>query len=157
MSYAALSDVQALIAKFTINTLSKPTDTQAGVIITGISAEIDSVIAGLGYNVPVISPPPQFLAWLTLLNAYGAAAAIIRSIFADKSGSADGYEGGIEAYYGSQYKQGIARLISGDAIPPDLATNAATIYPSTYFTRNPDVEEDVGLLGVPFFEKAKVF
>lgn len=156
-SYAGLSDVQGLIAKFTLDANSKPTATQAGVVIDGISAEIDSVLAGAGYTVPVTTPS-HFVAWLKLLNQFGAASAIIRSIFADKTGGSDtGGEGGIEAYYAARYKDGLASLRNGSIIPPGLTSNAGYVAPSTYFTRNPDEDEDLGVIAEPFFKRSKVF
>lgn len=156
MAYAALTDVQGLVAKFPITPTSKPNETQVGTIITGIAAEIDTAIANAGYAVPVASPA-SFLEYLTLLNAYGAASAAIRSIFADKTGSAEGFEGGIEAYYAAQYAKGLASLRDGSGIPPGVSTTSASIGPSTYFTRNPDAEEDLGDIAEPFFKRETVF
>ena len=155
MAYAALSDIQGLLAKFTISASSKPTDTQAGVIITDVSAEIDSVIAGRGYAVPVAAPA-WFLNALKLLNAYGAAAAILRSMFPDRAGAGEG-SAALETFYAEQYNRGLRRLATGDAIPPGLAAGSAQVTPSTYFTRNPDEEEDLGDIAEPFFKRSTVF
>ena len=155
MAYAALSDVQGLLAKFTIGASSKPTDTQAGVIITDVSAEIDSVIAGRGYAVPVAAPA-WFLNALKLLNAYGAAAAVLRSMFPDRTGGEDG-SSALESFYAAQYNRGLRRLATGESIPPGLAAGSAQVTPSTYFTRNPDEEEDLGAIAEPFFKRSTVF
>ena len=154
-AYAALADVQGLIAKFTISASSKSTDTQAGVIITDVSAEIDSVIAGAGYAVPVTAPA-WFLNALKLLNAYGAAAAVLRSMFPDRTGGEDG-SSALESFYAAQYNRGLRRLATGEAIPPGLAAGSAQVTPSTYFTRNPDEEEDLGDIAEPFFKRSTVF
>src|SRR3990172_13413757 len=123
MAYAALSDIQGLMAKFTIDTASKPTAAQAGVIITQISAEIDGVIAGAGYSVPVASPT-WFVDSLKLLNAYGATAAVLESMFPERAGGND-EAAALRSYYAAQYNRGIKRLQDGSGTPPDLATNSA--------------------------------
>jgi len=155
LSYASLSDIQGLIAKFTISASSKPTDTQATTIITQVSAEIDSVLAGGGYAVPVTAPA-WFLDALKLLNAYGAAAAILRSMFPDRAGAGE-TSAALEIFYASQYNRGLRRLASGESIPPGLAAGSAQVTPSTYFTRNPDEEEDLGGIAEPFFKRSTVF
>src|SRR3990172_2903351 len=127
MAYAALSDVQGLLAKWEITASSKPNATQAGAIITQVSAEIDSVISSAGYAVPVTTPA-WFLDALKLLNCYGAAAAIIRSMFPDATGPD---ETPAYAYYAAQYKAGLARL-AADGIPPDVPRGTGTVNPSTY-------------------------
>jgi len=155
VAYAALADVQGLLGKFTLSATSKPTSTQATTIIGQISAEIDSVISAAGYFVPVASPA-WFLDYLKLLNAYGAAAAVLQSMFPDRAGAAD-TSAALYSYYGDQYKAGINRLRTGEGIPPGLATNSASVAPSTYFTRNPDEEEDLGAIAEPFFKRNTVF
>jgi hypothetical protein len=155
MAYAALSDVQGLIAKFPIGTTTKPDVTQAETIITQVSAEIDAVIAGQGYAVPV-TLPVWFLDALKLLNAYGAAASVLRSMFPDRVGG-DENAAAMEAYYAGQYNRGLRRLATGEGIPPGMVAGSAQVTPSTYFTRNPDEEEDLGDIAEPFFKRNTVF
>lgn len=155
MAYAAISDIQGLMAKFTIGASTKPTTTQVTTIITQVSAEIDSVIAGAGYAVPVMAPA-WFLDALKILNGYGAASAVLRSMFPEKSGAGEAAVA-MESYYATQYQRGLKRLETGAAIPPDLATGTAQVTPSTYFTRNPDAEEDLGDIAEPFFKRDTVF
>src|SRR3972149_4389188 len=135
MAYAARSDVQGLIAKFTLGASSKPTDTQATTIIAQVSAEIDSVIAGAGYAVPVTAPA-WFLDALKLLNAYGAAAAVLRSMFPDRAGAGEA-SAALEIFYASQYNRGLRRLASGESIPPGLAAGSAQGTPGAHFPRTP--------------------
>ena len=155
MAYAALSDVQGLVAKFTISASTKPTDTQAGVIITDVSAEIDSVIAGAGYAVPVTTPS-WFVDYLGLVNQYGAAAAILKAMFPEAAGSADTVPA-VYQFWESRYQRAMKALRDGSAIPAGLAASSAQVTPSTYFTRNPDEEEDLGDIAEPFFKRSTVF
>ena len=155
MAYAVIDDVQGLIAKFPLSATTTPTTTQVTTLITQVSAEIDSVIAGAGYAVPVTAPA-WFLVALKLLNGYGAAAAVLRSMFPEKAGGGEAAVA-MESYYASQYQRGLKRLGTGESIPPGLATGTAQVKPSTYFTRNPDAEEDLGDIAEPFFKRDTVF
>ena len=155
MSYADRADIQGMMAKFKLSASTTPTIAQADDIIDDISAEIDSVIAGAGYAVPVTSPV-WFLRALRMLNRYGATSAVLRSMFPQKSGAGEAAVA-IESYYATQYQRGLKRLATGEAIPPELATGTAQVKPSTYFTRNPNAEEDLGEIAEPFFKRDTVF
>jgi hypothetical protein len=154
LSYASLADVQGLMAKFTLDGASKPTVTQATAIITMVDGEINSVLAAQGVAVPV-GAPTTFVESLKALNAWGAAAAVLRSMFPKERGSSDTMPSEY-ALYQRWYERGLDRLKSGDGIPPEVASGS-TVGPSTYFTRNPDEEEDLGLIAEPFFTRGKVF
>lgn len=153
MAYAVQADVEGLIAQWTLSATSKPTSTQVGVIITDVSNEIDSLLAGLGYTVPVTAPS-YFLDWLGILNAYGAAAAVLKSMFPDAAGPG---ETPAYAFWESRYKAGLGRLKDGSAIPAGLARSSKSLVPSTYFTRNPDEDEDLGDIAEPRIKMDKVF
>jgi hypothetical protein len=156
MAYADLADVQALMAQITIDGSSRPTSTQVtNVIIPQVSAEIDGVLAARGLTVPVTTPA-YFLEALTLLNAMGSAAAVIRSMKPVKAGASEG-SASYEAFYADWYQKGLRRLESGTGIPDGLATSGAGVGPSTYFTRNPDEEEDLGDIAEPFFTRGMSF
>jgi hypothetical protein len=151
-----LADVQGLIATFTIDAGSQPTDTQATAIIAGISSEIDAILGSAGYAVPVTAPA-SFVGFLKLLNEFGAAAAILTSMFPgaleDPQNLADARS---SAYWAARYKAGLDLLESGKVIPPDLLSGAV-VAPSTYFTRNPMTEELLGDIAEPTFKRSQVF
>ncbi len=153
MPYAELSDVQALLAKFSIGGTTKPTVTQATAIIRDVSAEVDAALAGAGFAVPVTAPA-WFVNYLGLVNQYGAASAILKAMFPDVSGPD---ETPAYAFWESRYQKALAALRNGSAIPPGLAAGSAQVTPSTYFTRNPDEEEDLGEIAEPFFKRSTVF
>src|SRR2546422_800806 len=88
MSYSDINDVRDLLGKFTLSASSKPTEPQATGLIDQVAAEIDSVLGGAGYTVPVTAPA-YFVSALKLLNSTGAAAAILRIMFPDAAGSAE--------------------------------------------------------------------
>ena len=142
------------MAKFAITSTSKPSSAQLSTINTQMSNEIDVALSASGVAVPVTSPA-AFLGWLVLLNAYGAAAAVLQSMFPDGSGPANARES--VAFWEKRYQTGLAGIKDGSLIPPDALTNAGALAPSTYFTRNPDDEEDIGALADPFFRRDKVF
>jgi len=152
-AYATLDDVRGLIGQFTIDATSKPTATQAQVIVDDTADEIDVRLAGAGFLVPVTAPA-YFLDWLGLLNGYGAAAAILKSKLPDATGQGDtpAY-----AFWEARYQAGLDDISSGTVGIPDAATGTGLILPSTYFTRNPDVEEATGAIAEPMFTIGKVY
>ena len=148
MAYGTLADVQGLLAQFTIDAASKPTATQAGVIVTDISNEIDGRLSGAGFTVPV-TMPTYFVDWLALLNAYGAAAAVLKSMFPDaiEEGKTPVY-----AFWEARYKDGLKAISDGSVSPPESPTNSNVVIPSTYLTNNPDEELDLGAIAEPMFK-----
>jgi hypothetical protein len=154
MAYAAVSDVQALMAKFTIDANSKPTTTQVTSMINDISGEIDAVLAGRGLTVPVTTPT-YFVDALTMLNTYGAAVLVAQAMLPDRAGAAEA-SSAIYTVWDQRYRTGMAALRDGEGIPP-TAPASGRIQPSTYFTRNPDSEEDLGDIAEPTFTRSQVF
>src|SRR3989304_1481780 len=155
MAYAVLTDTQALIAKFPISDTTKPTDTQATAIINDVSLEIDATLAGGGYAVPVTSPS-WFVDYLGLVNQYGAAAAILKAMFPEAAAASDDTIA-ISTFWEARYQKALKSLRDGSTIPAGLAAGSAQVKPSTYFTRNPDEEEDLGDIAEPFFKRGTVF
>lgn len=151
MSYAVIADLQDLIAQFPISVSSTPTTPQATTILTDISNEIDTRLSGRGILVPVTTPT-SFVRALALLNAYGSAAAVLKSMFPGAVGPG---ETPAYAFWEKRYQDGLANIV--ELIPVDAVVNAAWIEPSTYLTRNPNVEESLGDIAEPLFSMAKVF
>lgn len=153
MAYTTLDDVRSLIAQFTVDASSKPAATQVQAMTEDISTEIDSVIAAAGYAVPVTAPS-WWINWLALLNAYGAAATALKSMFPGASGVG---ENPAYAFWEQRYKDGLVRLADGSAIPPAVARSVAAVGASTYLTRNPDADEYIGDLAEPHFKVGKQY
>jgi len=155
MAYAVFAEVQQLIAKWPLSTTTKPTTAQATDMIDQIAGEMDTAISSAGYAVPVTAPA-HFLEALKLLNAEGTAMLVLKSMFPQRSGASEGSPSEY-ALYARNYNDGLRRLQSGEGIPPDAATGAGSVAPSSYFTRNPDQEEDLGEIAEPFFKRNQVF
>ena len=156
MSYALLARVQGMIATITIDASSVPTSTQATQMIDDVSDEIDAVLGGVGVSVPVTAPS-WFLNRLALLNSYGAAAMILKSAYPEASGPG---ENPAYAFWESRYKEGLKAIRSGQDVPASLITSGENqgMQPSSYFTRNPDEEEELGdLEGASLFKIGQVF
>ena len=153
MAYAVRTDVEGLIAQFTLDANSKPTQTQADTLIDDTGDEIDVVLSSAGVAVPVTTPT-YFKEALKFLNAYGAAAAILRAMFPDATGSG---ETPAYAFWEARYKAGLKGLKDGSHIPPGVTRSAGYVPPSTYLTRNPDEEEDLGDIAEPQFKVGQVF
>jgi hypothetical protein len=154
MPYAVLADVQGLVAQFAISASSVPNSTQVTTIIDDTSDEIDVRLAAAGYTAPATAPP-YFLDWLGHLNAYGAAAAVLKSAFPDATGPGDtpAY-----AFWEARYQAGLKAITDGTAIPDGVVGSSPNVItPSTYFTRNPEADEAIGAIAEPAFTRRKVF
>lgn len=153
MAYATMVDVQDLIAQFPITASSAPTTTQATLIMTDTSAEIDARLSAAGVTVPVTAPA-SYLRALALLNSYGAAAAILKSMFPAAVGPG---ETPAYAFWEKRYQDGLAALSGGTSVPPDVTDNLNFVLPSTYLTVNPDAEYELGDIAEPLFPLSKVY
>lgn len=148
--YTTLAKVQGMLPAFTLDGTSVPTSTQAQVLIDEVAAEIETVLAGAGVTVPVTTPD-YFVTRLSILNAYGATAAILKAAYPEATGPG---ENPAYAFWESRYKMGLAALRKGEDVPLDQVQAG----PSTYFTRNPDEEEILGdLAGDHKFKIDQVF
>lgn len=155
MAYAVIADINRLIAKFAPTATSAPTLTQATELITEIDNEVNVALSSVGVNVPVTAPA-YFLDWLGLAVAYGAAAAILKSMFPQSAGTSDANPS-IPAFWERRYRDALKQIRSGDAIPDEITAGGLYAAPSTYFTRNPDEEEDLGNIAEPTFKAGMVF
>lgn len=154
MVYAVTADVDNLIAKFPRTSSTKPTTTQTSLIISDISNEIDVALSSQGVTVPVTAPS-FFVDWLGLLNGYGAAAAVLKSMFPDSQGAA---ESPAYAFWEKRYQDGLKSLRDGTGIPTDvIGATSGYVAPSTYFTNNPDTEVDLGDIAEPRFKMDMTF
>ena len=153
MAYAVIADVTELLAQFTLDANSSPSTDQATNILSDISDEIDTALASKGISVPVTAPT-YYKDALGRLNAYGAAAAVLKSMFPDATGAG---ETPAYAFWEGRYKRGLEGIKNGTLIPPDLTKGSGEVAPSTYLTVNPDAEVEDGDIAGSFFTRAKVF
>lgn len=159
MSYALIADLKAVIPYLTISSSTVPTLVQATAILDDTSSEIDTVLAGRGITPPVTTPT-YFVERLRLLNTYGAAAAVLKGFFPEADAGSGGGLGANPAwkFWEDRYREGLKALRSGADIPTDLGTGISNVAPSGYFTRNPEVEEELGTLaGASAFKVAQEF
>ena len=152
MAYATEAEVEARIAKHTIDGSSSPDSSQVGLLIDETAGEIDSLLAEQGVTVPVTTPA-YFLDFLVGCNANGAAARTLKSMFPDVTGP--GQQPAFQ-YYQDEYVRQIEGLKDGSLIPPG-ATRTGSTGPSTYFTVNPDEETDEGDIAEGPFHVATQF
>ena len=152
MSYCQLSDVSSLIARFGVNVSSTPTSTQAQAINNDVGYELDVAIEGAGFLTPITDV--KFGWYLLALNAYGSAAAILKSMFPDAKGPG---ETPAYAFWEARYQLGLKGVKDGTLIPPGLPRNARFVAPVTYLTLNPDQDSSLGANADPTFTVSKVF
>lgn len=154
MAYATIDEVQGMMAQFTISSTSKPSTTQATAIIDDIGYEVETHLAGAGVTVPV-TEPSYFLGWLGRVNAYGAVAAILKSMFPSAVGAG---ETPAWAFWETRYRNALKGIDEGDLIPPGI-TSTSRVTPSTFFTRYPTEGRSdlVGTPGESWFTRSKIF
>ncbi len=150
MTYATEAKVESLMSQFSISGSTKPTTTQVAGIITDVDAELDVALAAQGVTTPVTAPT-DFLSWIAGVSSIGVVARVLRSSFPDVAGPG---EQPAFRYWQKLYDGALGGIKDGSMIPPTVATGSATA-PSTYFTRNPDAEENLGDIAEPKFKMAK--
>lgn len=149
MAYAALEDVVALFPHFAdLGQTTEPSRQAAADMVTHIDNEVNVALAGANYTTPVTAPQ-FFLDWLKVVVGYGAAAAILKAMFPAATGPG---ENPAFAFWESRYKSAVRGIQDGSLVPPDVASAGAFTAPSTYLTRNPDTEEDLGDIANPELE-----
>lgn len=150
MTYAATADIQARVAQFTISATSKPTTTQVGLIQGDISHDINVALGSKGITTPFADDGSEFYDWLGAVEAWGTTAELLKSMFPNATGPA---ETPAYAYYEKRYQAAIKGILDGSLIPSTVSTSA--LRASTYFTRNPDSNEDLGDIAEPSFKVDK--
>lgn len=152
MAYAEVSDVQELIAQFPIGAASKPTHEQVQNIITDTEYEVNVNLSARGLTVPVTTPD-YFVGWLGRVVTYGAAAAVLKSMFPNATGPA---ETPAYAFWEARYRTALKGINDGTFTPTGGGANVR-ISPSAYFTKYPDEDKSLGDIAEPFFKRAKVW
>jgi len=114
-----------------------PSLVEAEAIHDGVSAEIDAAMAGAGFTVP-ITEPPALVSWLAAIESWGTTAELLKVRFQDASGP--GSEASW-AFFERRYQDAMKRLWAGDMLD-EVA--GASVAPASWYTRNPDGEEDLG-------------
>ena len=162
MAYTTLDDVRALISKHTQTTdigdaNSAMSEVEADSIVANVQDEIDTLLSSQGVVVSVAAPT-HFLGKLKLLNGYGAAARILKSILPDVVGPG---ETPAYMYWEGLYREGKKSIQDGTGIPGDAVmvggnANAAGST-ATHLTDFPDENPEQGVNARPRFEKWKVW
>lgn len=153
MAYCDTDDAQALLPKFTLSASTKPTTTQVTQFCDDISAEVDIYLARAGVTVPVTTPT-TLMTWLRKVTADGVAAMTLKAMFPDQLGPA---ETPAYAFFEKRYQDALKLMKDGDFISSIVGTSSDLLDVSTYFTRNPDEEEELGEIAEPIFKISKQF
>ncbi len=135
MAYCTITNVQALNPKRTYSASSTPTTTQVEGFITRIAEEIDAILAGRGFTVPVTTPA-SLLSYLTHVNALGAAALAEQAMFPESTKPGTTASG---ANLWAQYKDAKEFLRTGDL--PSEGSSAADL-PFSFAEQNQDTETE---------------
>lgn len=158
MPYASPDDVQRLIARVpNIGSASTPNAGQITEIIADVSAEVEIHLLSAGFGVPAAAPS-SFLRWVGLVVQEGTAAIVLKSAYPESMQAANG--GPVipaYAYYEKKYQDSLKLIDSGNLSVIAAEDDELRVGPSSYFTRNPDVEETLGDIAEPPFKRDMVF
>lgn len=130
MAYATLDGVREQDPRAIYNDTSTPSEAQVLVLLEDIAGEIDTVLSGAGFTVP-ITEPATLLAAVTRLNAMGAAAMAHMGMFPESVGAGPTSDLGSRLW--KMYTDGLERL--AEAGPPQ--TKGAWVSARGYATDNP--------------------
>lgn len=132
MGYATVDMVTGEMAKFAIGVSSQPNPAQVQSMVDGIAAEINVHLASSGYTVPVTTPD-YFLAFLGELNAWGAVASTLKSMFPAATGPA---ETPAYAFWEKRYQSGLSDIDNRVIVSPTSPMGNDSLARS-YLTDNP--------------------
>ena len=141
MAYSTVDQVRSRMAQFSIGTSTKPTTAQVTTFLDEIDSEINVILTGHGIETPVTTPA-DFVTWLSNVAANGVTALVLKSMFPNTVGPG---ETPAWAFFEKRYQDALKMLREGGVIP------GADSQASTYFTRNPVTEEDLGGISEPLF------
>jgi hypothetical protein len=102
--YCSLADAQDLIAEIEIDESTTPSLTQAGRLVSFVTADLNGLLRGYGYPLPVPASDLDLLADLRVAASYGVAARIVKAKYPADSGtgSDQGAAGELAAEYNSR-------------------------------------------------------
>ena len=115
--YATADALSDLLPMVTVNEATEPTTAQVEGYITLRSAELDAVLGGRGYSLPVTDS--DALAYLKTVCLYGVAAMVLRAKFPTSEN--------VEAAYAALYRDALADIRDGRVLIPDAALETDTI------------------------------
>jgi hypothetical protein len=138
MAYCTITNVRALNPKRTYDASSTPTETQVGTFINQISDEIDVVLEGRGFTVPVTTPA-KLLAYLLHVNALGAAALAEQAMFPETTRPGTSASG---ANLWKQYQDALAYLRTGELPRGSGGSGGAIDLPFSFAEKNQATETE---------------
>lgn len=111
-------------------------------IIDGVAFDIDTKLLGCGFTAPVTSPAAM-VAYLRALNTWGAVAEYLKARFVDQGGPNSESSW---SFYEKRYTAGMDGLC---ARAEGILGAGTAITGASYWTRNPDDDEDLGANAEP--------
>ncbi len=134
MTYAQFSDVVALVPQLSgsqaLNDVTSiPTITQVNEYLTNTAAEIDAALASIGLQTPV-TQPASFVTALLHLNAVGAAALLLLSIYPAETESDKAPLGTV---FLEEYKMRLQEFYERLGIPSGVLIAEPVLAPSGFF------------------------
>lgn len=130
MSYCSTTDVNALLGPHRITATTEVTLTELGLMITGISAQLDTALRRAGALV-VPAVDATLLSYLSTVCSWGSAAEALKAQFPEAVGAG---ESPAYAFWQKKYDAALKDLQEGTDIEVTLL--GTTKQASSYFTEN---------------------
>lgn len=123
MSYCSLSGVSPLVPTIGVLTaITVPSAAQAEALIAACAAEIDGVLSAADYELPVTEA--SALSYLATVNAYGAAAFILKARYPTSAGT--GGDSGASTFWTQRYESCLDSIRAG-ALGSDVAAESGRV------------------------------
>jgi hypothetical protein len=153
-SYASFDEVKNTIPWFEWRDTLKPTAGQAQLIIQTVSDEIDGVLLGRGYSLPLTDT--QALKYLKTINIWGSVSSIIKS--RQMSNSGIGGDGGAADFWETKYTESLKLLASETfSLPGDETGGTDSGSSFGYGIPNVDIREVEFEDDMSFSYRSKIF
>ena len=158
MPYASETDIEAIIAQSgDVGAGTAPNTTQVASILDQVAGEMNACLSARSIPVPFVSDgsgaQAAFATYLLAVNAWGAAAQVLKSRYPDTVGPD---ETPAYAYWEKKYQQALAALKGGFTIPSTVTSAVdagANVAPTTYNVQAPDDDIDLGSRAQPAFSR----
>ena len=153
-SYTDAADVNQLLGPHAATASTTPSLTDLGEFVDEVEAEVNVALAGAGVDAIPVTGDATFQTYLGFVVQWGAAAAHLKGMCQETTGPG---ESPAFRFWEVKYQAALKLLRDGTDIPTALmAGGDDNPLPTSYFTRNPDTEEDLGDIAEPFFKRSTV-
>lgn len=137
-TYTTLAQCLARLGKNgDLTATTSPTLTEAASLHEGVHSDVNAALVEGGVSTVPVTTPTALVSWLGTVEAWGTCAEILKVRFQDIQGvNAEG----AWSFFETRYQQALTSIRAGTA----ASLSGSPVMPASYYTRNPDEEEDLG-------------